>query len=229
MLNIADHMNIIEFVIGPNEKSKRSMNRVLKIKLPPTFCSSITELLTLLNSSMLKSHLEFSRYNGKIQCVYNGESRSDEQYKLKLHKKLAGILGYRQDKLLENISEEFVIIPFSVDGGIKNPVPRAQYLFEDDPNLEHSIPPWIFVYCDLVKPSIVGHTSVPLLKIIPIEYRSVQHLGGRYYEFHTLENYELGNNWFQTISIHLRTHDGYLISFEEGASVQLTLSFSQST
>ena len=129
---------------------------------------------------------------------------------------------------MENITDELVIIPFSIDDEIKNPSPHAQYLFEDEADLEHSIPPWIFVYCDLVKPSIVGHTSVPLLKIIPIEYKSVQNLAGRYFEFHTLENYELGNNWFQTISIHLRTHDGYLISFEEGASVQLTLSFSQS-
>ena len=174
MLNIADHMNIIEFVIEPKEKSKSSMNRVLKIKLPPTFCSSITELLTLLNSSMPETHVEFSKYKGKIKCVYNGKSRSDEKYKLKLHKKLAGILGYRQDKLVENITDGFLIIPFSIDNEINNPSPRTQYLFEDEPNLEQSIPPWIFVYCDLVKPSIMGHTSVPLLKIIPIEYKSVQ-------------------------------------------------------
>ena len=129
---------------------------------------------------------------------------------------------------MENITDELVIIPFSNNDESKTPSPRAHYLFEDEPNLEHSIPPWIFVYCDLVKPSIVGHTSVPLLKIIPIQYKSVENLAGRYFEFHTLENYELGNNWFQTISIQLRTHDGYFISFEGGASVQLTLSFSQS-
>ena len=139
-----------------------------------------------------------------------------------------GILGYSQDKIVENITDEFIIIPFSIDNEINNPSPRVQYLFEDEPNLEHSIPPWIFVYCDLVKPSIMGHTSVPLLKIIPIEYKSVQNLAGRYYEFDTLEYYELGNNCFQSISFHLRTHDGYFVSFEEGASVQLTLSFSQS-
>ena len=221
-------MNIIEFVIEPLEKSKKSMTRVLKIRLPPTFCSSIAELLTVLNNSMLESRLEFSNYKGKIQCIYNRKSQSNEQYKLKLHKKLAGILGYRQDKLVENITDEFIIIPFSIDNEINNPSPRTQYLFEDEPNLEHSIPPWIFVYCDLVKPSIMGHTSVPLLKIIPIEYKSVQNLAGRYYEFDTLEYYELGNNCFQSISFHLRTHDGYFVSFEEGASVQLTLSFSQS-
>ena len=95
---------------------------------------------------------------------------------------------------MENISDEFVIIRFSVAGGIKSLAPRAQYLFDDEPNLEYSIPPWIFVYCDLVKPSIVGHTSVPLLKIIPIEYKSVQNLAGRYFEFHILENYEFRNN-----------------------------------
>ena len=117
---------------------------------------------------------------------------------------------------MENITDEFIIIPFSIDNEINNPSPRTQYLFEDEPNLEHSIPPWIFVYCDLVKPSIMGHTSVPLLKIIPIEYKSVQNVAGRYYEFDTLEYYELGNNWFQSISFHLRTHDGYFISFEEG-------------
>ena len=99
ILNIASHMNIIEFVIEPIEKSKSSMNRVLKTKLLPTFCSSISELLTLLNNSMEKSHVEFSKYKGKIQCVYNGKSQSDEQYNLKPHKNLAGILGYRGDKL----------------------------------------------------------------------------------------------------------------------------------
>ena len=152
---------------------------------------------------MPETHVEFSTYKGKIKCVYNEKSLSDEKYKLKLHKKLAGILGYRQDKLLENISDEFVIIPFSDDGGIKSPTPHAQYLFDDEPNLEYSIPPWIFVYCDLVKPSIVGHTSVPLLKIIPIEYKSVQNLACRYFEFHTLENYELGNK--QLVSNHLHS------------------------
>ena len=129
---------------------------------------------------------------------------------------------------MENITDELVIIPSSIDNEINSPSPRAQYLFENEPNLEHSIPPWILMYCDLVKPSIVGHTSAPLLKIILIEYKSVQNLAGRYYEFDTFEYYELGNNWFQTISFHLRTHDGYFVNFEEGASVQLTLSFSQS-
>ena len=98
----------------------------------------------MLNSSMPETHVEFSKYKGKIKCVYNEKSLSDEKYKLKLHKKLAGILGYRQDKLLENISDEFVIIPLSDDGGIKSPTPHAQYLFDDEPNLEYSIPPWIF-------------------------------------------------------------------------------------
>ena len=64
--------------------------------------SSITELLTLLNSSMPETHVEFSKYKSKIQCVYNGNWRSDEKYKLKLHKMLAGTLGYRQAKFLEN-------------------------------------------------------------------------------------------------------------------------------
>ena len=86
----------------------------------------------------------------------------------------------------------------------------------------------IFVYCDLAKPSIVGHPSVPPLKIIPVEYKAVQNLAGIYYEFDTLEHYQLGNNWFQTISIHLRTHDSDFLSFEQEASVQLTLFFSQS-
>ena len=129
---------------------------------------------------------------------------------------------------MENITDEFITIPFSIDNEINNPSPRVQYLFEDEPNLEHSIALWIFVYCDLVKPSIMGHTSVPLLKIIPIEYKPVKKLAGRYFEFHSLESYELGNNWFQSISFHLRTHDGYLVSFEEAARVQLTLFFSQS-
>ena len=62
----------------------------------------------------------------------------------------------------------------------------------------------------------MGDTSVPLLKIILIEYKSIENLADRYYEFHILEYYELGNNWFQSTFFHLRTHDGYFISFEEG-------------
>ena len=139
------------------------------------------------------------------------------------------MMGFVQNKLLENNdTDDNITIPLSINNEINKYSTHPQYLFEDVPNLEFSIPPWIFVYCDLVKPSIVGHTSVPLLKIIPIERKSVNNLVGRYYEFNTLEYFELENNTFQTVSIHLQTHDGHFVNFKDGASVQLTLSFSKS-
>ena len=229
ILNIDNPMNILYLEIEPLENIKSSTKQIIKIEITPTLCSSIPDLLDLLNNSMSKSPVEFGKYDGKIQCIYKSEQHADESYKLKLHTKLAGMMGFVQNKLLENRGiDEYITIPLSINNEINKHSTHPQYLFEDVPNLEFSIPPWIFVYCDLVKPSIVGHTSVPLLKIIPIERKSVNNLVGRYYEFNTLEYFELENNTFQTVSIHLQTHDGHFVNFKDGASVQLTLSFSKS-
>ena len=81
-----------------------------------------------------------------------------------------------------------------------------------------------FLYCDIVTPTIFGHTSVPLIKIVPIESRSVHNLTGVFHEFQNLEYFQVESKSIQTLSFQLCTHDGNFVNFESG-DVQLTLTF----
>ena len=96
ILNIDNPMNIIYLEIESLEKIKSSTKQVIKIGITPTLCSSIPDLLGVLNNSMSKSPVEFRKYEGKIQCIYKAGRHVDESYKLKLHTKLAGMMGFVQ-------------------------------------------------------------------------------------------------------------------------------------
>ena len=176
---------------------------------------------------MTETGILFKADNENICCIYERESHSDMIYQLKLHNKLACILGYKMDKVLENNNDEPVIITLLCDKD--NLTSNPKYPFDEVPNLEHSIPPWLILYCDVVKPTIVGHSYVPILKILPIEHKSGQNFSGIFYEFDSLEYFEIGINSFQTITFQLRMHDGNFVEFEGGGSVQLTLAFKKST
>ena len=96
--------------------------------------------------------------------------------------------------------------------------------FPLSPNIYLSLSPWIFVYSSIVQPRILGHISIPLLKIIPTSI--AQNNNGTFYEFDNVEYFSLGANSFQDISFELKDHQGSLIETESGQSL-ITLSFKQ--
>ena len=102
------------------------------------------------------------------------------------------------------------------------------YYFENVPNLEFSIPPWFFLYCDIVTPTPFGHSSIPLLKIIPIENKDIHNLNGHFYDFDNFEYFPVQGDSIQILTFQLRSHDGHLVEFVGDGNVQLTLSFKKS-
>ena len=91
---------------------------------------------------------------------------------------------------------------------------EKEHLFTLVPKLSFSISPWIFLYTDIIKPSITGDTSANILKIIPL---NIKNFGKAHMiEFETPEFIPLSLTNFQTIKFEVRNHDGYLFSSDEG-------------
>ena len=202
--------------------------------IPPCYCSSLTDLILVINDALKDTPISFSdREDGKLLII--GDSWGETLFNIKVHKKLAGLLGYSENKLSDvHDNTNFSIIKLLI---LKNsdtfeytntPNPdyrlRPTYWFINKPNFNFSIPPWVFLYCSIVSPTIIGHASIPLLKIIPLTHNKSHQNTGSFQEFQTLEYYPLKSNYIHTLQFELRTHDGELLEFKEG-DVQLTLSF----
>jgi len=102
-----------------------------------------------------------------------------------------------------------------------------EYQFEDEPDLTFSIPPWIFIYCDIISPTIMGNLYVPILKIVPLQKSDLLQKQGSFHEFTNLEYFEIEKKYIQTLKMELRSYDKEFLYFDHGV-VQLTLSFKRS-
>ena len=150
---------------------------------------------------------------------------------------MAGLLGITNDFLIKDISE-YVYITFKTfykkNGSnilICEEFAKSNSLqeipnecFPEQPNIHFTLSPWIFIYVSIVQPSILGHVSIPLLKIIPIDAESNNK--GKFYEFENVEYFSLATESVQIIHFELRDHQGSLIETENGQTL-LTLSFKQ--
>ena len=209
--------------------------QIFHASIPECRCFSLSHLVTLLNDSLKDIPIMFTD-QGDGRLGVHGDSWGETLYNIKLHKKLAGLFGMKKQKLTDDDEGEYIIIPLLIlkdrssspykYSNIVNPEYTLQpsYWFEDKPNFNFSIPPWIFLYCSIVSLTAVGHSSIPLLKIIPIENDSLHQ--GRFLEFQTLEYFPLESNCIQTIHFELRSHDNDLAGFDEG-NIQLTLPLSK--
>ena len=65
------------------------------------------------------------------------------------------------------------------------------------------------------------------MKIIPIQNVSLHNISGCFQEFTTLEYFKVEGDAVQSIGFELRSHDGDLLSFDNG-TVQITLCFKKS-
>ena len=191
--------------------------------LPSCHCESTSSLVKLLNISLHGSTLQFYiRSDGKLYVSGKKEEKfhrgqNEKSYLLRMSKKLAGLLGTTHESLTNDNSDtvDFLLLYSPSEK-------RFMYEFDNTPNLNFAIPPWVFLYCSAVSPTIVGHISIPLLKIIPIEHRYLH--TGHFYDFQALEFFPAQTSCIQMLQFDLIFHDGKHIQFDQG-SVQITLSF----
>ena len=224
--NISNPTNTLEIIkiIHNLESEGNKVVHTSKIKIPSKRYTSIEELLNLMNKHTLESGIQFGYKEGKVYFLVETPPKNTD-YTLKLHSKLACILGYPKEKLRYEINE-YIMIPFS---SVKEKLEDGQiYYFENVPNLEFSIPPWLILYCDIVTPTTFGHSSIPLLKIIPIENKDIHNLSGHFYDFVNFEYFPVQGDSIQILTFQLRSHDGHLVEFVGDGNVQLTLSFKKS-
>ena len=222
IINFSQPMNIIEISKRDGSNNSDDGTNSETVVLPVRRCTILEDLLTLLNTILGGSEILFYKIKGKVNVTIKN-SNQNKEYKLKLHIKLACMLGFSQEKIKYE-SGEHVFITFLH----KNNDKTSKYQFDDVPNLEFSIPSWLLLYCDIVSPTNMRHSAVSILKIIPIQNKSIHNLNGVFTEFTNLEYFPIQVDSFQTLSFQLRTHDGYFVHFDGNENVQLTLSFQKS-
>ena len=222
--NISNHTNTLEIIESINnlENNYNKLVHTSKIKIPSKRYTSIEDLLNLTNKYTSESGIQFGYKEGKVYVLVE---KPHVDCTLKLHSKLACILGYPKEKLRYEIDEYVMIIFPSAQGTLED---GQIYYFKNVPNLEFSIPPWFFLYCDIVTPTPFGHSSIPLLKIIPIENKHIHNLNGHFYDFANFEYFPVQGDSIQILTFQLRSHDGHLVEFVGDGNVQLTLSFKKS-
>ena len=197
-----------------------------------------SDLLKSLNNCLKDTPIKFDLHRrNKRFYILAKSGKGDIFFKLKLHKKLLGIIG-TLDKILVQTNDDYVTLPFYFRKtyGDYDLMYNKEFIkeysltekritccFTADPKLTFSISPFIFIYLNIVRPSNVGHSSVPLLKIIPVNITNPEN--GYFIEFDTLEYFPLNVHNFQIIHFEIRSHDGDLLSVGDGR-VLATLSFS---
>ena len=78
-----------------------------------------------------------------------------------------------------------------------------------------------FMYCNVVQPTVVGDTFVPLLRIVPVEGKTGQTVTRTYQNIQYLP---VQANNFETVEIQIAKDTGELVPFERGKAV-VTLHF----
>ena len=79
----------------------------------------------------------------------------------------------------------------------------------------------LYVYCNVVQPTVVGDTFVPLLRIVPVEGKT-DHTVTRTYQ--NIQYLPVQANNFETVEIQIAKDTGELVPFERGKAV-VTLHF----
>ena len=86
------------------------------------------------------------------------------------------------------------------------------------PNLAAGLSPYMYVYCDLVAPQLIGDTTAPLLKIVNMDISKYSY-GSVNSVMYTSPHYvPVSKSTFETIEIHLRDHTGKKLPFTFGTS-----------
>lgn len=145
--------------------------------------------------------VEYSRYSKRI-TIFAGKLGNRLLY-VSMDTQLAEILGLQQVSYLAEEEEEYEVLSETIKGNI--PV-RAM-----DINAGvHSL----FVYCDIVKPTIVGDSYSQILRTVQVPKVEFGETVQKIYD--RIHYYPLNSKEFQTIEIDIKDDTGKTIRFEEG-------------
>ena len=75
----------------------------------------------------------------------------------------------------------------------------------------------LFVYCDIVKPHIVGDVKVPLLRILPIDSQEKGTVVTKTYEH--IQYFPVSKNRFSSVEINIKDDTDENLSFQKGKLV----------
>ena len=217
ILNLTSPFNYVKLTKLASNMSKQNVKDEVDylIILPQSCYTSVTNLVKNINDSIKKNPVRLKLTNGKISIVVISR-RSSVITKITIHHKLACMLGFNKSDIdFDRFRKEVVIGMFLPINSVGRKV-SSKYKFSLFPDLEHTIPPYIFVYCSMVRKTVVSGIPIPLLKIIPRLSSALTRRKGELYQCENLEYFPIQYNYIQIIEFKLRSHDGELVMFEGG-------------
>lgn len=144
----------------------------------------------------------------------------------------------KQSRVIELTDREYVtFLPFESRPGatytlaptlaMQLGLPHAgPYHADEEVRGEHPIdmtlgmPFQMYIYIDIIQDQIVGHTSAPLLRTIPVNTLS-SYGGVSSYRCDPPIYFDLKTKSFDTIEVNIRTHTGEFLPFQHGTSTLL--------
>ncbi|KAJ8018312.1 hypothetical protein HOLleu_43764 [Holothuria leucospilota] len=161
-------------------------------QIDPGYYGSMKEILELLETN----------YPEQIQYLYHEKTRRleirlGEGAQVRIKGRLAGLLGFQTE------------------------APTVTQSMTLDRPLDLRRPHNLFVYCDIVEPRAVGHTRVPLLRVVNVRQRYGEDVSVIFTNIHYQS---VKQKYFDTIEIDIRDSVGQKVPFVCG-NVIVTLHF----
>lgn len=154
----------------------------------------VQELIDMLNTHKeLSKHLLFE-YNSKTNKV-QVETRN-HVIKVNLPQRLALLMGF--DPKETDIKQNSKPI---------RPV-----------NLQLGLPSYLYIYCDVVEPQLIGDTMAPLLQVVNIDSVDYVYGANKYVQFQSPHYIPVMKSSFESIEVDLRDDTGNHIPFQFGTS-----------
>jgi hypothetical protein len=154
---------------------------------------------------------EYNEISKKITMRFENEDVSSTTY-LVMSKSLAELLGFEFDAVPDIMTNKELIAITA--GGEKT------YTGKRVSDLQRGFYS-LFVYCDVVEPTVVGDVKVPLLRTVNISGKEGE-TANRIFE--TVQYMPLHRKQFETIGINIRDDTGRSVPFQRG-KVVVTLHF----
>lgn len=247
--NIYHSMNKI--MIEEYSKSGIQKNsNTIDFELEQTYSCSIQSgyydsprsLAQSINSALAGTPIRVNFHEENYRFFFSGNNKDTNRkhlFKITLSKKLLGALGFEPRLLLEKEGDS-ITLNFQYFKAFENldvltydtfsyqssdtiiEGSYSSFLFPEIPKMNFSISPWVFVYCNIIEPCITGDSTVPLLKVIPLNFYDFKR--GHAIEFENFEFSALSLYNFQSIQFEIRNHNGSLLSTDE-ENLMVTLLF----
>ena len=215
-----------------------------KVSIEPGYYNSPYSLCTSINTALAPTPLKINFHEKTKRFYFTGDDREKNSkcvFEVGFSRKLLGVMGNKPELLVNDIAsnneitESKILLKFRYQDDDnnsdillcdtfsklnRNSEIHSPFFFPSPPNLNFSISPWIFIYCNIIEPSITGHSRVSLLKIVPLSFKDFEK--GHALEFETLEFARISLHYFQSLQFEIRNHDGTLLNTDD-ENLMLTL------